>query len=227
VRQVTKKKQLDNAIFVAVKNSGSSNDAEAGEAGDNVDRNHALMNAKKFSTDYLNKDFNRYTHISIPGYMTNTENQSMKVIMNVLGVIFGSSIAYYTVPEFYKIAVRKITMNSRQCDDANGKSYANHFLVSGFNFAFILGMVIIPSIIMATTGNTNGVLCAIVTIGVICYVAIKARYKFDRMFFRRFYPGSGLIDCDSTKDYALTYGVGGYFTILSYMPRAIMALLTR
>ena len=118
-------------------------------------------------------------------------------------------------------------MNSRQCDDANGIQYANHFLVSGFNFAFILGMVIIPSIIMATTGNTNGVLCAIVTIGVICYVAIKARYKFDRMFFRRLYPGSGLIDCDSTKDYAIKYGVSGYFTILSYMPTAIMALLTR
>lgn len=231
VDRVTKKKQLDNAIFVAVKSSSSLSDQgqEVAGADTNVLGNggHALMNAKKFSTDYLNKDFNRYTHISIPGYMTNTENQSMKAIMTVLGVIFGSSIAYYTVPEFYKIAVRKITMNSRQCDDADGKKYANHFLVSGFNFAFILGMVIIPSIIMATTGNTNGVLCAIVTIGVICYVAIKARYKFDRMFFRRFYPGSGLIDCDSTKEYALTYGVGGYFTILSYMPTAIMALLTR
>ena len=242
--QVTKKKQLDNAIFVAVRSSSSISDEDIAQQqltneqkvelggsstdlpeGDNDYGGHALMNAKKFSTDYLNKDFNRYTHISIPGYMTNTENQSMKAIMTVLGVIFGSSIAYYTVPEFYKIAVRKITMNSRQCDDANGIPYANHFLVSGFNFAFILGMVIIPSIIMATTGNTNGVLCTIVTIGVICYVAIKARYKFDRMFFRRFYPGSGLIDCDSTKDYAITYGVSGYFTILSYMPRAITALL--
>ena len=139
----------------------------------------------------------------------------------------GDDCGFFALPSSHvtKIAVRKITMNSRQCEDANGIPYANHFLVSGFNFAFILGMVIIPSIIMATTGNTNGVLCTIVTIGVICYVAIKARYKFDRMFFRRFYPGSGLIDCDSTKDYALTYGVGGYFTILSYMPRAIMALL--
>jgi len=229
---VTKKKQLDNAIFVAVRSSSSISDEDIAqqeiteEQMREFEGGHALMNAKKFSTDYLNKDFNRYTHISIPGYMTNTENQSMKAIMTVLGVIFGSSIAYYTVPEFYKIAVRKITMNSRQCDDANEISYANHFLVSGFNFAFILGMVIIPSIIMATTGNTNGVLCTIVTIGVICYVAIKARYKFDRMFFRRFYPGSGLIDCDSTKDYAIKYGVSGYFTILSYMPRAIMALLT-
>ena len=172
------------------------------------------MNAKKFSEDYLNKDFNRYTHISIPGYMSATENQSMKAIMALLGTIFASSIAYYTIPGFYKIAIKKITINNRYC----GEGYENYYKATAFNYLFTIITIVIPLIIFWVTGP-NGVLYGLIAFGIIFVLAIKARYALDNMFFYSFYP----LKCNKTTKFR-EEEYGSRFKVFTYIPAAWSAL---
>ena len=176
-----------------------------------------LMNAKKFSEDYLNKDFNRYTHISIPGYMSATENQSMKAIMALLGTIFASSIAYYTIPGFYKIAIKKITRNNRDC----GEGYENYYKATAFNYLFTIITIVIPLIIIGITGP-NGVLYGLIAFGIILILAIKARYALDSIFFYSFYP----LKCNKTTKFREEEEYGSRFKVFTYIPASMSALFS-
>jgi len=176
-----------------------------------------LMNAKKFSEDYLNKDFNRYTHISIPGYMSATENQSMKAIMALLGTIFASSIAYYTIPGFYKIAIKKITRNNRDC----GEGYENYYKATAFNYLFTIITIVIPLIIIGITGP-NGVLYGLIAFGIILILAIKARYALDNIFFYSFYP----LKCNKTTKFREEEEYGSRFKVFTYIPASMSALFS-
>jgi hypothetical protein len=206
---LSKENQTKESILVAVRNKDSS---------------PRVMNAQKFTEDFLNKDFNRYTHISIPGYMTSTENQSMKAIMVLLSMVLSGSISYYTVPGFYKIAVEKITGQSRQCTSYGGNDNDNHYMVTGFNYLFVILTILLPFILMFSTGTINGILSIIMTIGLICVLTIKARYTLDRMFFYNFYPKNGLKSCGSQIGFNNS---GTHIKAFTHMPAAITALLFR
>ena len=199
---LTKPHQAKECILVAVRQ----------------DTDHLLMNAKKFSEDYLNKDFNRYTHISIPGYMSATENQSMKAIMALLGTIFASSIAYYTIPGFYKIAIKKITRNNRDC----GEGYENYYKATAFNYLFTIITIVIPLIIMITSGGVNAVLSGILALGIIFILAIKARYALDYIFFYSFYP----LKCNKTTKFREEEEYGSRFKVFTYIPASMSALFS-
>jgi len=203
---LTKPKQVMECILVAVKNGDES----------------ILMNAKKFSEDYLNKDFNRYTHISIPGYMTDTENQSMKAIVYLLAMILTTLVSYYTVPGFYKIAIKKITRNQRSCS-TEGTNYENYYKVTAFNYFFTIITIIIPSFIMIFTGSINGILMVTIAIGIICVLTMIARFTNDANFFYDFYPRNGLITCNKTNDFVAN---GSKFKVFTHIPISLSALFS-
>ena len=207
---LTKPKQAKECVLVAVRN----------------DMDHELMNAKKFSIDYLNKDFNRYTHISIPGYMTDTENQSMKAIMALLGTIFASFIAYYTIPGFYKIAIEKITGYSQDCNRGDD-AYGNYYLATAFNYLFTIITIAIPLIIMLTTGTNNAVLAGITIFGIVSLLAIYARHTLDRMFFYDFYPRERGQMCNKTRAFREREDEGSRFKVFKYIPSAFSAFTSR
>lgn len=202
--------QVKECILVAVKNGESP----------------LIMNATQFSEDYLNKDFNRYTHISIPGYMTDTENQSMKAIVYLLAMILTSIVSYYTVPGFYKIAIKKITRNQRTCSLDGDNNYANYYKVTAFNYFFTIIMVIVPTFIMVFTSTLNGILSSIMIIGLICVLTMIVRFTNDAPFFYDFYPRNGLITCNKTKDFRKTQGYGSKFKVFTYIPSAVSALFS-
>jgi len=204
---LTKPKQVMECILVAVKKGTDE---------------HILMNAKKFSEDYLNKDFNRYTHISIPGYMTDTENQSMKAIIYLLAMILTTLVSYYTVPGFYKIAIKKITRNQRSCS-TEGIDFENYYKVTAFNYFFTIITIIIPSFIMIFTGSINGILMVTIAIGIICVLTMIARFTNDANFFYDFYPRNGLITCNKTKDFVTT---GSRFKVFTHIPSSLSALFS-
>jgi hypothetical protein len=207
--RLTKSHQAKESILVAVRN----------------DTEHELMNAKQFSADYLNKDFNRYTHISIPGYMTETENQSMKAIMAILLLIFASLIAYYTIPGFYKIAIEKITGYSQDCKRGDDP-YGNYYLATAFNYLFAIITILIPLIMMLTSG-VNAVLSGIMILGIIFMIAIYARHTIDRMFFHSFYPRERGQMCNKTKAFRESEDEGSRFKVFKYIPSAFSAFTSR
>ena len=207
--RLTKSHQAKESILVAVRN----------------DTEHELMNAKQFSADYLNKDFNRYTHISIPGYMTETENQSMKAIMAILLLIFASLIAYYTIPGFYKIAIEKITGYSQDCKRGDDV-YGNYYLATAFNYLFAIITILIPLIMMLTSG-VNAVLSGIMILGIIFMIAIYARHTIDRMFFHSFYPRERGQMCNKTKAFRESEDEGSRFKVFKYIPSAFSAFTSR
>ena len=204
---LTKPKQVMECILVAVKKGTDE---------------HILMNAKKFSEDYLNKDFNRYTHISIPGYMTDTENQSMKAIIYLLAMVLTTLVSYYTVPGFYKIAIKKITRNQRSCS-TEGTNYENYYKVTAFNYFFTIITIIIPSFIMIFTGSINGILMGTIAIGIICVLTMIARFTNDANFFNDFYPRNGLITCNKTNDFVAN---GSKFKVFTHIPISLSALFS-
>ena len=204
---LTKPKQVMECILVAVKKGTADS---------------LLMNAKKFSEDYLNKDFNRYTHISIPGYMTDTENQSMKAIIYLLAMILTTLVSYYTVPGFYKIAIKKITRNQRSCS-TEGTNYENYYKVTAFNYFFTIITIIIPSFIMIFTGSINGILMVTIAIGIICVLTMIARFTNDANFFYDFYPRNGLITCNKTNDFVAN---GSKFKVFTHIPISLSALFS-
>lgn len=204
---LSKPHQVKECILVSVRNDNGS---------------PILMNSKKFSEDYLNKDFNRYTHISIPGYMTDTENQSMKGIMALLSMIIVGIISYYTIPGFYKIAIQKITRNNRLC----GENYENFYKAKAFNYLFVIITVIFPLIIMISTGVTNGILSAILVGGIIIVLTMLARFSNDKKFFVSFYPRNGILMCNETKDFRENQEYGSRFKVFTYMPASLSALFT-
>lgn len=206
---LTKPKQAKECVLVAVRN----------------EMGHELMNAKNFSTDYLNKDFNRYTHISIPGYMTETENQSMKAIMVLLATIFACFIAYYTIPGFYKITIEKITGYSQQCNRGDD-AYGNYYLVTAFNYLFTIITILIPLILMMTTG-VNAVLSGIMIVGIVSLLAIYARHKLDRMLFYEFYPRERGQMCNKTRAFRENEDEGSRFKVFKYIPSAFSAFTSR
>ena len=209
---LTKPHQAKESILVAVRQDGD-------------EKSPLLMNAKKFSEDYLNKDFNRYTHISIPGYMTETENQSMKAIMSILALIFASLISYYTIPGFYKIAIERITGYSRDCE-RDGDAFGNYYLATAFNYSFTIITIVIPLIIIGIAGP-NGVLYGLIACGIIFLLAIYARYTIDRMFFYRFYPRKRGQPCNKTKEFIESNDEGSRFKVFKYIPAAWSALTSR
>ena len=89
--EVREVRQVRDAIFVSYKN------------GNDV----IPMNAVKFAREYLSKDYSRYTHISINGYLTGTQNQSIYFTMMLIVTILGTAFLYNAVPSFYKTAIRK------------------------------------------------------------------------------------------------------------------------
>jgi hypothetical protein len=210
-RFLKKPNRANECILVAVRNGNSVPN---------------LMSAKKFSEDYLNKDLNRYTHISIPGYMTGTENQSMKAIMVLLATMLTGSISYYTIPGFYKIAVQKLTGNTRNCN-VGDDPYGNYYMVTAFNYFFVILTIILPFIIMLATNTINGILSIMLMIGIICAFTIKARYTLDHMFFYSFYPKNGLTPCNKTKDFKENQDFGSRLKVFTYIPAAISALIMR
>lgn len=205
---LTKPHQVKECILVAVRNGNDS---------------PLLMNAKKFSEDYLNKDFNRYTHISIPGYMTDTENQSMKAIIYLLAMILTTLVSYYTVPGFYKIAIKKITRNQRTCSSSEDNNYENYYMVTALNYFFTIIMVFLPIIIMIFTGSLNGILSTIMIIGIIFVLTMIARFTNDEAFFYDFYPRNGLSTCNKTSYFKEN---GSRFKAFTYIPKAISSLFS-
>jgi len=203
--------QVKECILVAVKNGDKS----------------IIMNATKFSEDYLNKDFNRYTHISIPGYMTDTENQSMKAIVYLLAMILTTIVSYYTVPGFYKLIIKRITGDKRTCSQGNVENdFTNYYKVTAFNYFFTIIMVIVPTFIMVFTSTLNGILSLIMIIGLICVLTMIVRFTNDAPFFYDFYPRNGLITCNKTKDFRKTQGYGSKFKVFTYIPSAVSGLIT-
>lgn len=210
-KKFDKPHQAKECILVAVKNG----------------TNPLIMNATQFSEDYLNKDFNRYTHISIPGYMTDTENQSMKAIVYLLAMILTSIVSYYTVPGFYKLIIKRITGDKRTCSLENmGNDFKNYYKVTAFNYFFTIIMVIVPTFIMVFTSTLNGILSSIMIIGLICVLTMIVRFTNDAPFFYDFYPRNGLITCNKTKDFRKTQGYGSKFKVFTYIPSAVSALFS-
>jgi len=207
-KPLTKENQVKDAILVAIRTTGN---------------NYKLMNVRKFSEDYLNKDFNRYTHISIPGYMTSRENQSMKAIMVVLTLTISAFISYYTVPGVYKIAIKKITANRKECTVDDGHQFDNYYMVKAFNYIFVICTIIMPLIVMLSTG-INGILSLIMTIGIIMVATIITRYKNDEMFFYSFYPRNGYKMCNETKEFREN---GSNIRAFTYIPAALSAFISR
>ena len=207
-KPLTKENQVKDAILVAIRTT---------------DNNYKLMNVRKFSEDYLNKDFNRYTHISIPGYMTSRENQSMKAIMVVLTLTISAFISYYTVPGVYKIAVKKITANSKDCTPHNNDPFGNYYMVKAFNYIFVICTIIMPLVVMLSTG-INGILSLIMTIGIIMVATLITRYKNDEMFFYSFYPRNGYKMCNETKEFREK---GSNIRAFTYIPAALSAFISR
>lgn len=182
---VTQVRQVRDAIFVSYKN----------------DTEPIPMNATKFAKDYLSKDYSRYTHVSINGYLTETQNQSISYIMTLIVSILGITVLYYTIPSFYKIAIRKITMDNRTCDKEN--DYHNYRSVAGFNYWFVIGFILIPGIIHFIAPNIFTMILP--GIGVLLILIMKARWKFDNTFFYSFYPKDGLRSCNKTPEYTDNY----------------------
>jgi hypothetical protein len=207
-KPLTKENQVKDAILVAIRTTGN---------------NYKLMNVRKFSEDYLNKDFNRYTHISIPGYMTSRENQSMKAIMVVLTLTISAFISYYTVPGVYKIAIKKITANSKECTIDKNDPFDNYYMAKAFNYIFVICTIIMPLVVMLSTG-INGILSLIMTIGIIMVATIITRYKNDEMFFYSFYPRNGYKMCNETKEFREN---GSNIRTFTYIPAALSAFISR
>ena len=182
---VTQVRQVRDAIFVSYNNSGTA----------------IPMNATKFAKDYLSKDYSRYTHVSINGYLTGSQNQTISYLMTLIVSILGITVLYYTVPSIYKTAIRKITMDNRTCDKEN--DFYNYRLVAGFNYWFVLGFILIPGIIHFIAPNFFTMILPV--IGVLLILIMKARWKFDNTFFYSFYPKDGLRSCNKTSDYTDDY----------------------
>lgn len=178
---VTEVRQVRDAIFVSYNNSGTA----------------IPMNATKFAKDYLSKDYSRYTHISINGYLTGSQNQTISYLMTLIVSILGITVLYYTVPSIYKTAIRKITKDDRTCGKEN--DYYNYRLVAGFNYWFVIGFIIIPGIIHFIAPNFFTMI--IPGIGFLLVLIMKARWKFDNIFFYSFYPKDGLRSCNKTPEY--------------------------
>jgi len=207
---LTKPHQVMECILVAVINGNTP----------------LLMNAKKFSEDYLNKDFNRYTHISIPGYMTDTENMSMKVIIYFLAMMIITIVSYYTVPGLYKIAIKRITRNQRTCGIDTDNKYEYYYKAKAFNYFFTIITVILPILIMIFTDGINGILVAVVSAGLICVLVMITRFKHDGKFFNDFYPRNGITMCNQTKDFRDNEAYGSSFKAFTYIPGSLSALFS-
>ena len=182
---VTQVRQVRDAIFVSYNNSGTP----------------IPMNATKFAKDYLSKDYSRYTHVSINGYLTGSQNQTISYLMTLIVSILGITVLYFTVPSIYKTAIRKITKDNRTCDKEN--DFYNYRLVAGFNYWFVLGFILIPGIIHFIAPNFFTMILPV--IGVLLILIMKARWKFDNTFFYSFYPKDGLRSCNKTSDYTDDY----------------------
>ena len=182
---VTEVRQVRDAIFVSYKNGTEA----------------IPMNATKFAKDYLSKDYSRYTHISINGYLTGSQNQTISYLMTLIVSILGITVLYYTVPSIYKTAIRKITKDDRTC----GKDidFYNYRMVAGFNYWFVIGFILIPGIIHFIAPNFFTMILP--GIGFLLVLIMKARWKFDNTFFYSFYPKDGLRSCNKTPGYSDDY----------------------
>jgi len=192
---VTDKNKVLEGVFVAVK--GESN-----------------YNAISFQEDYLNKDFNRYTHISIAGYMTDTQNKAMQAIMLLISLILGLTVLYFTIPNLYKIAIRKMLYGYNTC----GNNFENYNMVIGFNYWFVIIFMLIPAIATFTFG-THGLLSGIFIISLVSLLTIKARDQIDKKYFYDFYPRNGLSDCNKNSSYIENFG-SGYWEAIKKGPVA-------
>ena len=182
---VTQVRQVRDAIFVSYKNGSDA----------------LPMNATKFAKDYLSKDYSRYTHVSINGYLTGSQNQTISYLMTLIVSILGITVLYYTIPSFYKTAIRKITKDDRTCGKDN--DFYNYRLVAGFNYWFVIGFILIPGIIHFITPNFFTMILP--GIGFLLVLIMKARWKFDNTFFYSFYPKDGLRSCNKTPEYTDNY----------------------
>lgn len=182
---VTQVRQVRDAIFVSYNNSGTP----------------IPMNATKFAKDYLSKDYSRYTHVSINGYLTGSQNQTISYLMTLIVSILGITVLYFTVPSIYKTAIRKITKDDRTCGKDN--DFYNYRMVAGFNYWFVLGFILIPGIIHFIAPNFFTMILP--GIGVLLVLIMKARWKFDNIFFYSFYPKDGLRSCNKTSEYSDNY----------------------
>lgn len=182
---VTEVRQVRDAIFVSYKNGTEA----------------IPMNATKFAKDYLSKDYSRYTHVSINGYLTGSQNQTISNLMTLIVSILGITVLYYTVPSIYKTAIRKITKDDRTC----GKDidFYNYRMVAGFNYWFVIGFILIPGIIHFIAPNFFTMILP--GIGFLLVLIMKARWKFDNTFFYSFYPKDGLRSCNKTPGYSDDY----------------------
>jgi len=191
---VTEVRQVRDAIFVSYKNGTED---------------PITMNSVKFARDYLSKDYSRYTHISINGYLTGTQNQAVYFTMMLITTILGTAFFYNVIPSFYKTAIRKITNDDRTC----GTNYNNYLMVTGFNYWFMLVFILIPSILLLSSIQNVFTMIA-PGIGILIVLMIYARNKFDNSYYYTFYPKDGLRSCNKTIEY--TSRGYGYYDILKH-----------
>ena len=155
---VTQVRQVKDAIFVAYKDGNGS---------------IIPMNSVKFSRDYLNKDYSKYTHITINGYLTGTQNQLVYSTTMFIVTIIGLAFMYYAIPSVYKTVIRIITNDDKTC----GSNSDNYNKVRGFNYCFILFFIIIPGLFLFT--GLNLFTMGLPSIGFLVILILWARYKLD------------------------------------------------
>ena len=150
------------------------------------------INAKAFRRDKLS-EVNEYTHVAIPGYITNEQNKSILALMYFVILGFGSVISFYTIPEFYKIFIRRLTKDVKSCR-IDGDSTMGY--ITGFKLWFNILFLFLPTISILASGGVNG-LYGLMGIWLIVTTTMYAKWKIQPGFFSSFYPREGYTFCKS------------------------------
>lgn len=150
------------------------------------------MNAKAFRRDKLS-EVNEYTHVAIPGYITHEQNKSILALMYFVILGFGSVISFYTIPEFYKIFIRRLTKDVKSCR-IDGDGIMEY--ITGFKLWFNIIFFLLPAISMLASGGVNGTQ-GLMSIWMIVTATMYAKWKIQPGFFSSFYPREGFTYCKS------------------------------
>jgi hypothetical protein len=194
---IRKPSQAKEAVLITYAKVGSNNPIK--------------MNAKAFRRDKLS-EINEYTHVSIPGYITNDQNKSILALMYLIILFLGSIISFYTIPEFYKIFIRRLTKDVKSCK-IDGDSTMEH--VTGFKLLFNIFFLLIPIITMVTAQGVNGSL-GVLGLWVIVSSTMYAKWKLEPGFFASFYPRDGMRYCHSAPRAASIFRTPSIFSRIIY-----------
>ena len=150
------------------------------------------MNSNAFRRDKLS-EVNEYTHVAIPGYITHEQNKSILALMYMVILGFGSVISFYTIPEFYKIFIRRLTKDVKSCR-IDGDGIMEY--ITGFKLWFNIIFFLLPAISMLASGGPNGTQ-GLLGIWMIVTATMYAKWKIQPGFFSSFYPREGFTYCKS------------------------------